>query len=92
MNTLVWSNRFIKSTKKIIKKRPDLITKIEITLKKLEKNYLDDTLFSHKLKGEFKGLWACKVEYDYRIIFEIINRDNYIEILLLTIGTHDEVY
>ena len=93
MNKLNWSSRFIKSVKKVIKRRPDLLSKIEITLQKLERDYFEPSLYSHKLKGEFKGLWACSVEYDYRIIFDIIKDDNNnIEVLLHTIGTHDEVY
>lgn len=94
MNNLLWSSRFTKAVKKVIKRRPDLITKIELTLQKLEINIYEPSLFTHKLKGQFEGSWSCSVEYDYRIIFDILKDDKsgLVEILLLSIGTHDQVY
>ena len=52
------------------------------------------TLHTHKLKGELAGAWACTVEYDNRIIFELVSnpQTGEEEILLTTMGTHDEVY
>jgi mRNA-degrading endonuclease YafQ of YafQ-DinJ toxin-antitoxin module len=51
-------------------------------------------LHSHKLKGELAGAWACTVDYDKRILFEFSQKpeSGEEEILLLTMGTHDEVY
>lgn len=51
-------------------------------------------LKTHKLKGEFEGSWACSVEYDMRIVFEFVQnpQTGAEEILLIDIGTHDEVY
>lgn len=51
-------------------------------------------LHSHKLKGELAGAWACTVDYDNRILFEFAQNpeSGEEEILLLTMGTHDEVY
>nr|WP_244141905.1 type II toxin-antitoxin system YafQ family toxin [aff. Roholtiella sp. LEGE 12411] len=48
----------------------------------------------HKLKGELEGLWACWVEYDCRIVytFDTNNDTNEEMIVLMDIGTHDEVY
>lgn len=52
------------------------------------------TLHSHKLKGKLAGAWACTVDYDNRLLFEfVLNPESgEEEILLLTMGTHDEVY
>jgi mRNA-degrading endonuclease YafQ of YafQ-DinJ toxin-antitoxin module len=46
------------------------------------------------LKGELSGVWACTVDYDNRILFEFVKNPDAgnEEILLLTLGTHDEVY
>lgn len=94
MITLVWSNRFIKAVKKASKKKPELLNQIEDVLGKLENDPFEPSLKTHKLKGSLSNCWACSVEYDYRIIFEfqksIDNLDK--EILLLSFGTHDEVY
>jgi len=94
MNQLVWSKRFIKAVKKLSKRQPDLTNKIETALEKLEINHLEPSLRTHKLKGDLKGTLSCSVDYDYRIIFELINIDelNRTDILLLSIGNHDEVY
>ena len=94
MITLAWSNRFIKALKKAKKKKPDIIEQIEFALAKLEIDPFHSSLKTHKLKGALSGCWACRVEYDYRIVFEIHKSESrsISEILLLSIGTHDEVY
>jgi mRNA interferase YafQ len=43
---------------------------------------------THLLRGELAGLYACSCGYDYRIIFPI--EDN--QIILLDLGSHDQVY
>ena len=51
-------------------------------------------LGTHKLSGELYGLWACSCGYDCRIVFTIEvdqETDNEV-IVLLDVGTHDEVY
>ena len=51
-------------------------------------------LETHKLKGKLSGSWACKVGYDLRIVFDFVKgeKDREDDILLLALGTHDEVY
>ena len=74
-----------------------LQTKIIFSLDRLElllENPYNPILKAHKLKGQLDGLWACWVEYDCRIIYTFKSKDNSEEefILLIDIGTHDEVY
>ena len=74
-----------------------LQTKIIFSLDRLElllENPYNPILKAHKLKGKLDGLWACCVEYDCRIIYTFKSKDNSEEefILLIDIGTHDEVY
>ena len=59
----------------------------------LENSY-NPTLKAHKVKGKLDGLWACWVEYNCRIIDTFQSKDNSQEkyILLIDLGTHDEVY
>ena len=50
--------------------------------------------YTHKLKRDLAGSWACTVDFEYRIVFEFIRdpeTDDEI-ILLEAVGTHDEVY
>ena len=44
----------------------------------------------HRLGGKLKDLQAVSVTYEYRIILTIQVTDR--EIILLDIGSHDEVY
>ncbi|WP_256875194.1 hypothetical protein [Nostoc sp. C052] len=48
---------------------------------------------THKLKGKLSGAWACSVDYDCHIVFNFVQNieSGEEEILLIDIGTHDEV-
>jgi addiction module RelE/StbE family toxin len=94
MRILIWGKTFVKSFRHFSKKHPDLITDAERTLKLLIEDPFAPQLETHKLKGKLAGSWACKVGYDLRIIFDFIKSEEQREpdILLLEIGSHDEVY
>lgn len=94
MRPLVWSKTFVRAYKRIIRRQPELPGRIEQTLKMLIQDPFHPQLRSHKLKGELGGIWACTVNYDFRILFEFAQnqKSGEEEILLLTIGTHEEVY
>lgn len=94
MRTLVWSTAFVRAFKRAVRRQPELRMRVERTLKQLAEDPFHPTLHSHKLKGELAGTWACTVDYDNRILFEFARNpeSSEEEILLLTMGTHDEVY
>jgi len=54
----------------------------------------DPSLRTHKLRGELKGVLACTLKYDTRIVFELMPDPDYGDdaILLIDIGSHEEVY
>jgi len=91
---LVWSSGFTRAFRRTVRRQPGLRVKIERTLRQLAEDPFDPALHSHKLKGELTGAWACTVDYENRILFEFVQRpeSGEEEILLLTMGTHDEVY
>jgi addiction module RelE/StbE family toxin len=91
---VVWSNGFKRSFKKIIKKNPQLENQIVNVLRLLADDPFTPSLKSHKLTGDLAGLWSCSVAYDCRIIFNLSEDENLLEmvILLIDIGSHDEVY
>lgn len=91
---VVWSSGFKRSFKKIIKKNPQLKDQIVKVLRLLADDPFIPSLKSHKLTGDLAGLWSCSVTYDCRIIFTLSEDDNLLEmvILLIDIGSHDEVY
>ena len=65
---------------------------VQATLELLTLDAFDARLKTHKLKGNFSGIWACSAGHDLRILFELVVADGEESILLLTIGSHDEVY
>jgi len=55
MRTLVWSNAFIRSFKRWLRKRPDLDNDIAEALRLLVANPFAPQLKTHKLKGKLSG-------------------------------------
>ena len=55
---------------------------------------MDTRLASHKLSGQLRGLWACSVGFDCRIVYELVRDpgDGDETVLLIDIGSHDDVY
>jgi mRNA interferase YafQ len=94
MMEVVWSSGFKRSFKKITKKNPQLKDRIVEVLILLADDPFTPSLKSHKLGGNLAGLWSCSVAYDCRIIFNFFEDEQLSEIfiLLIDIGSHDEVY
>jgi len=94
MKILVWDNSFRRAFKRLVRKQPSLQDKVLAALALLEEDPFTPSLKSHKLKGNLDGLWSCWVEYDCRIIFTLETEAETNEelIVLIDIGSHDEVY
>lgn len=94
MRSLVWGPAFARAVKRTIARQPDLRDRLDQALNRLEEDPFQPVLRSHKLKGELAGTWACTVDYDHRVLFEVVCNPNTgdEEILLLGMGTLDEVY
>jgi addiction module RelE/StbE family toxin len=91
---LVTDQSFKRAFKKLIKKNPQLKEKILGILDLLEVDPFLPSLKSHKLTGNLAGYWSCSVAYDCRIVFTL-RQDTESEdtlIILVDIGSHDEVY
>jgi len=89
---LIRSTAFIRAAKKFLKKRPDLVKDVSLSLQLLEEDAYHPYLKTHKLTGRLEGCWACSAGYDLRIVFSLVRHGGHEAILLETIGTHDEVY
>ena len=94
MMKLVWNNTFKRSFRKLIRKNPDLKNIITNVLIVLSNDPFTPSLKSHKLKGNLSNYWSCSVTYDCRIIFTFSKDKESKEdlIILIDIGSHDEVY
>jgi mRNA interferase YafQ len=91
---LVSSKSFEKSYQKFTSKNQLLKNAIAKALTKLQKDAFDPALRTHKLSGKLSAYLACSGGYDCRILFAIeqVSNSDIENIVLLDIGTHDDVY
>lgn len=94
MTQLVLSSKFRRSYKKFVKRDRGLQARIDAVIQDLKEDVFLPRLGTHKLSGHLLGLFACSCGYDCRIVFGLENDPETGEdvILLVDIGTHDEVY
>jgi mRNA interferase YafQ len=94
MRTLIWGRTFARAFKRTVKRDRTLSRDIEETLRLLVGDPFAPQLETHKLKGKLSGSWACSVGYDLRIVFDFVKgrKQKQDDILLIEIGTHEEVY
>lgn len=82
------SPNFVKKLNKLTNKNSRLETKIESKLKLFLLNKNHNSLRLHKIKSGGVDMWSISVDMGLRIMF--VYRDY--GILLITIGSHEEVY
>lgn len=94
MSELVLTPRFERAFRRLVRKNPALQSQIETALRRLADNLNDPRLKTHHLSGQLAGLHACSVSYDCRIVFakQKHSKSGAEVLLLLNIGTHEEVY
>lgn len=89
---LLRSPAFGRDLRRWLKKHPESAESIESTLEQLSADAAHPSLRTHKLRGSLAGCWACSAGYDLRIVFEYTQYEGDEAILLLAMGSHDEVY
>lgn len=89
MVNLVWDQAFKRKYKKIFTLNIELKKSFWQAMSIFSQNPFDPKLRTHKLPGKLKGLWSFSISYDCRVIFRFINDH---DVLLIDIGSHDEVY
>jgi addiction module RelE/StbE family toxin len=89
---LVPSAAFTRAAKRLVKRNPQAAAAIRETLTQLESDAFDPRLRTHKLKGELSDCWSASAAYDLRIVFQFVKQAGAESILLLSVGTHDQVY
>ena len=88
--TLVWTETFARTARKFLRRHPELTGIFEDVLRQLETDPYAPRLRRHPLQGSPRGRQAVSLAYEYRIV--LILRLTAEEIVLLDVGTHDEVY
>ena len=84
------SESYKKRLRKFIQTHKDMAVRYEKTIRTLQKNPYHPSLRLHKLKGNLSEYYSISINIEYRIIMDFIIVDNVI--ILLDIGSHDEVY
>ena len=91
---LVLTPKFKRAFRKFVGRNARLQKRIEDTLMQIQEDVFAASLGTHKLSGTLEGLRACGCGYDCRVVFSIERNpaSGGEVIVLLDIGTHDEVY
>jgi addiction module RelE/StbE family toxin len=89
---LLQSAAFVRAARRLGKRNAHAAEALRGALEALVADAFNPAIKTHKLKGEMAGAWACSAGYDLRIIFKFVQHEETEAILLLTVGTHDEVY
>jgi addiction module RelE/StbE family toxin len=84
------SEQFLRQARKFFKKHPDLKPRFATVLAALQQDPFQASLGWHPLSGRLAGCHAVRLTYSYRITLTVMITDK--EIILLDIGSHDEVY
>ncbi|OQX71039.1 hypothetical protein B6D52_02805 [Candidatus Parcubacteria bacterium 4484_255] len=82
---ILYLSKFEKQYKKLPTKIKDLAEKRE---KIFRRNPLDLILKTHRLHGRLNSFWAFSVNYEYRIIFDFVDKKKNI-VRFYFIGKHD---
>lgn len=81
---------FLRQARKFFKKHPDLRPRFAAVFEALKLDPFQPSLGLHPLTGKLAGCHAVRLTYSYRITLAIMVTEK--EIILLDIGSHDEVY
>jgi mRNA interferase YafQ len=94
MRKLTWDASFRRAFKRYTRNNPSRQERLFSVLERLAEDPSHPSLKTHKLSGQLEGLWACSVEYDARVVFafEPDPDTGGDMIVLIDLGTHDEVY
>jgi len=89
MIELIWDEPFLRILKKWRKKYPNLVERFQQKLSLFTQEPFHPSLKTHRLSGSLKDYWSLSITYDHRLVFKFISEN---QVLLIDIGTHDEVY
>ncbi len=88
--TLIYPDSYIRRAKKFLRKHPKIHKQYKKTLQLLELDPYHPSLRLHCLEGRLKALSSVSINMGYRIVLELEIQDE--EIVLINIGSHDQVY
>ena len=87
---LVFTEDYTRRAARFIKKHPELQVQYGKTLELLESNPYHPSLRLHTLRGRLQGLHSVSINLSYRITLKLMILET--EIVLVDVGSHDDVY
>ena len=87
---IIYTKSYLKRATKFARRHPDILDQYEKALKLLELNPFHLSLRLHRLSGSLAGLHSISINISYRITLEFLVEDG--KIILVNVGSHDEVY
>jgi len=87
---LIYPDSYVRKAKKFLRRHPEILGQYQKTLELLEINPHHPSLRLHALQGRLSGLSSVSINMSYRIVLEMVIREN--DIILVDIGNHDQVY
>jgi len=88
--SVVTTAQSLRHARKFFRKHPDLKPRFGRVVRDLQSDPFAPQLALHPLSGKLAGLHAVSLTYSFRITLTLLVTEN--EIVLLDIGSHDEVY
>ena len=90
MIDLVWDTGFKRAYKKRVALDASLKERFWDALELFVADPFGTALRTHKLTGKLGRCWAFSVDHDHRVVFLFLKGHS--RVLLIDIGTHEEVY
>ena len=90
MYDLLLPESYRKHERRFLKKHPELLRRYQKTLELLQVYPHHPSLRLHALSGTLTGLHSVSISLQYRIILELEIKEE--QILLVSVGSHNEVY
>ncbi|MEA3277600.1 MAG: plasmid stabilization protein [Pseudomonadota bacterium] len=87
---LVTTHHFERRARKFLRKLPNLKPVLASTLERLRQDPFQPSLKLHGLGGNLSGIQAVSLTHSYRLTLTVQITER--EIVLLDVGSHDEVY
>ncbi len=84
------TDQFLRQAKKFFKKHRDLKARFGKLITALAKDPFQPALELYPLTGKLEGIWAASLTFRYRVTLTLMITEK--EIILLDIGSHEEVY
>jgi len=84
------SKYFLRRAKKFFKKHPDLKRQFAEIVDDMREDPFQPHLALHSLSGRLQDCYAVRLTYSYRVTLTLMVTKK--AIILLDIGSHDEVY